>query len=402
VRWHTAIAVALAAIAAVANAGDLLFLDYFGPSLVLPWAVGTFAAVGLVVALRRPNHPVGWLFLVTAACFALAMFLAAYGYHALVSAPETLPAGAAAALVSSLLWTPATASMLIAVMLFPSGQPLSRRWTAAMSAMSAVFALALICLALVPAPISLGRPPADDAGQTVITTIPNPLGVGGPFGELLLALKPFADAAVLPFVLLALAAAVVRFARSAGTERLQLKWFASGASISMVLFVLAVVFGLSGMGVAGVVQSAAGISLALIPLGAGIAILRYRLYDIDVLINRTLVYGATSAGLLGTYVFSVLALSTLLRPLTGSSDLAVAGSTLAVVALFGPLRRRIQDAVDRRFSRSRYDAQRTVDAFATRLRDQVDLDAVRADLLGAVRDTVRPAHASVWLRERER
>ncbi len=131
---------------------------------------------------------------------------------------------------------------------------------------------------------------------------------------------------------------------------------------------------------------------------AGIAILRYRLYDIDLLINRTLVYGATSAGLLATYVLSVLTLSTLLRPLTGSSDLAVAGSTLAVVALFGPLRQRIQRAVDRRFSRSRYDAQRTVDAFATRLRDQVDLDALSTELVGVVRETVHPAHAGLWLR----
>ncbi len=270
-----------------------------------------------------------------------------------------------------------------------------------MAAMNAVVAIAVICSAFVPAPISVVRPPADNSGQGDVATIPNPLGVGGPPGDLLVAIKPFTDGAVLPFVLLALAAAVVRFAHSSGTERLQLKWFAYGASFSLVLFVLALVLGLSGID-AGLVPSAAGLSLALIPVGAGIAILRYRLYDIDLLINRTLVYGATSAGLLATYVLSVLALSTLLRPLTGSSELAVAGSTLAVVALFGPLRRRIQDAVDRRFSRSRYDAERTLDAFSVRLRDEVDLEAVRADLLGAVRDTVRPAHASVWLRERER
>jgi len=140
------------------------------------------------------------------------------------------------------------------------------------------------------------------------------------------------------------------------------------------------------------------LSVVTLPAAIGVAILRYRLYDIDLLINRTLVYGALSAALLATYVLSVLALSALLRPLTGSSDLAVAGSTLAVVAAFGPLRARLQSLVDRRFYRARYDAARTVDAFAARLRDQVDLDALSGELVGVVHDTVRPAHASLWLR----
>ena len=140
----------------------------------------------------------------------------------------------------------------------------------------------------------------------------------------------------------------------------------------------------------------------VVPLSVVVAILRYRLFDIDRLINRTLVYGALSATLLAMYVLLVLALSALLRPLTGSSDLAVAGSTLAVVAAFGPLRARIQRAVDRRFYRSRYDAARAVDAFGARLRSEVDLDSVRADLIDVVYDTVSPAHASVWLREARR
>ena len=138
----------------------------------------------------------------------------------------------------------------------------------------------------------------------------------------------------------------------------------------------------------------------LVPIAAGLAILRYRLYDIDVLINRTLVYGPLSATLLALYFGAVLALSALLRPLTGSSDLAVAGSTLGVVALFAPLRARLQSLVDRSFYRSRYDAERTMDAFAARLRDQVDFALLERDLLDVLQDTVRPSHSALWLRDR--
>jgi len=139
-------------------------------------------------------------------------------------------------------------------------------------------------------------------------------------------------------------------------------------------------------------------SFSLIPLSTVIAILRYRLFDIDVVIERTLVYGAVTATLGATYVGTVILLQGLLRPLTGGSELAVALSTLLVVALFQPIRRRAQDAVDRRFYRARYDASRTVDAFVVRLRDEVELDSVRADLIAVIHDTIHPAHASVWLR----
>ncbi len=143
-------------------------------------------------------------------------------------------------------------------------------------------------------------------------------------------------------------------------------------------------------------------AMASLPVAIGLAVLRYRLYDIDLLIRRTLVYGALSLALAATYVVLIGVVQAALRPITSGSELAVAGSTLATLALAQPLRRRIQDAVDRRFSRSRYDAARTLEAFTARLRDDVDLDSLRGDLLGVVRDTVRPAHASVWLRERTR
>ena len=394
-RSHFVIAAALAALTAAANVADLLLLTFFGPFIVLPWAVGTFAGVGLIVTLRRPRHPVGWLFLVTGTAFALSFFVSAYSWRALVDAPGTLPAGEVA-LWLRLLWMPAIGAMLVAVMLFPNGRPLSRRWGVTIAAMSAVFALALITAAFAQAPISLPIPFTEGSGQGDGATIPNPVGLGGPAGEVLLALTPFSLVTIPAYFVLALVALVLRFARSSGTERQQLKWFAYAAIVAFVLTILDL--GLPRGILPDIGPVPAFLSLGFIPVGAGIAILRYRLYDIDLLINRTLVYGATSAGLLGTYILSVLAFSTLLRPLTGSSDLAVAGSTLAVVALFGPLRRRIQEAVDRRFSRSRYDAERTVDAFASRLRDQVDLDALAAELVGVVSDTVHPAHAGLWLR----
>jgi hypothetical protein len=145
-----------------------------------------------------------------------------------------------------------------------------------------------------------------------------------------------------------------------------------------------------------------GVAVLGVPVATGIAILRHRLYDIDLLINRTLVYGATSAAIGATFFGGIIALQTLLRPLTAGSELSVAISTLASFALFQPIRRRVQGTVDRRFDRSRYDAGRTLEVFADRLRDEVDLDALRDDLLGAVRQTMAPTHASLWLRERAR
>jgi hypothetical protein len=187
---------------------------------------------------------------------------------------------------------------------------------------------------------------------------------------------------------------VVRFLRSTGDARQQLKWFA----FATVVVALSFPFTFLGAGPwFGVVLNVMSYG---VPVAIGIAVLRYRLYDIDVVIERTLVYGTTTAAIGAAFFGGIVVLQTILRPLTSGSELAVAISTLVSVALFQPLRGRVQDAVDRRFYRSRYDAARTLDDFSVRLRDQVALDSVRADLLDAVRDTVQPTHASVWLRER--
>jgi hypothetical protein len=197
---------------------------------------------------------------------------------------------------------------------------------------------------------------------------------------------------------------LARVRRAHGLERQQLKWFGYAGGIVgfavLALLAMEIVRPLVGDPLGPFPWVAFVLSFNAIPIAAAIAILRYRLYDIDLLIKRSVVYGATSAALAVTFFIGIIALQPALRPLTSGSELAVAASTLAAFALFQPIRRRVQDAVDRRFDRSRYDAARTLDAFADRLRDEVDLDALRGELLGAVRTTMAPAHASLWLRER--
>ena len=188
-----------------------------------------------------------------------------------------------------------------------------------------------------------------------------------------------------------------RYRRSRGVERQQLKWLAFEA----IILAIAVAVGSFDQTDkwASVFLIAA---VALVPVMVGIAVLRYHLYDVDLVINRAIVYGLTTAAIGITFFVGIIVLQTLLRPLTGGSEVAVAVSTLLSVALFQPVGRRVRSEVDQRFYRSRYDAARTLDAFSDRLRDEVDLDAVRSDLFDAVRDTVQPAHASLWLRERVR
>jgi hypothetical protein len=181
----------------------------------------------------------------------------------------------------------------------------------------------------------------------------------------------------------------VRYRRATGTERLQLRWIALGACAALALF-----FGGSALDVAAIY----GLAFATIPIAIGVAMLRHNLYDIDVVINRTLVYGALTATLAATYIGSVLLLQLALGGVTEDSGLAVAASTLAVAALFGPARTRIQDAVNRRFYRRRYDAQLTLEGFSTRLRDEVELTAIDAELRSVVAETMQPASVSVWLR----
>jgi len=226
--------------------------------------------------------------------------------------------------------------------------------------------------------------------------IDNPFGVGGlGLGTVSDASFPVVGAAALAGI----ASLVVRYRRARGIERLQLRWVAAAACL-LVLFAiggdLASAWLGSGAGWVGML-----LGLLCVAVAVAVSLLRYRLYDIDVVINRTLVYGALTATLAGTYLGSVLLLQLLLNGATGDSGLAVAGSTLAVAALFRPARGRIQAGVDRRFFRRKYDAQRTLEAFSSRLRDEVDLRALSSELNAVVRETLQPAHLSLWLRAPE-
>jgi hypothetical protein len=388
----------LALVVAAASAADLLLRDWFGLFIIFPYAFGTFAGVGLIVALRWPRHPIGWLFLVGGAFFALNFTTRAYAWRALVDAPGTLPGGETALLLTTILGPLANGVLPVSALIFPTGRLPWRRGAAAfLATIAALFAAYTVARAFAPTPLRL--PYALSTGARYdMPIIPNPLAINGPVGEALAALIPALTAALVPFVIVCVLVFVVRFVRSSGIERLQLKWFVYATSLSLSFFAVAGTLG-SGT-LSGVAWVLSQVFLGLIPLAVGIAIFRYRLYDIDVLINRTLVYGATTATLLAAYALAALAAHAVLSPFTQGSELAVAVSTLAVAALIQPVRRSIQSAVDRRFYRSRYDAARTVDALATRMRDEVDLDAVRRELVAVARDTMQPAHASLWLRER--
>jgi hypothetical protein len=341
-------------------------------------AVG-FTAVGAIVALRRPANAIGWLLLSAGFVAALGAFGLEYGIFAIVGRATALPGGVLGAWLGSWTWVLYVAGILPFLLLsFPDGRLLSPRWR--------LVAWAAIPSLLVTAALMAFKPgPLQEAAYT-----DNPFTTLSP--SMVEVLAAIGIGSIVPVMGGASWSLVLRFRRSTGIEREQIKWLAFSA---IPLFA-------AGLGSAVLPDKLGQVLfvflLLCVPAAVGIAVLRYRLYDINVLINRALVYGTLSAMLIGIYVATVVLVGAAIRPFTSGSELAVAVSTLATLGLIQPLRRRIQAAVDRRFYRSRYDAVRTLDAFSVRLRDEVDLDAVRAELVSAARGAVQPAHASVWLR----
>jgi hypothetical protein len=346
-----------------------------------------FVVVGTLVLRARPNNRVGWLFWAVGLSTAIAAFAEQYAVYAVVGRTHPMWGGAAVAWLQSWsLLSILTTGVGLLLALFPDGRALTPRWRLVPRAALLGFACFVVGYILNAGPVN------DPFGS-----VSNPFAIPGldRVGTILIPIGFFLS------VLSVLAAAVslvLRFRRASGVERQQIKWLAAAGALLAVSLIAAVNLDSSktGAAVAGSIAVAAVIGISV---AAGLAILRYRLYEIDVVINRTLVYGSLTALLAGTYVGLVLLFQLALRPLTGGSGLAVALSTLAVAALFRPARNWIQALVDRRFYRHKYDAERTLQAFAARLRDELDLEALRAELTAVVAQTMQPAHVSLWLRD---
>jgi hypothetical protein len=352
-------------------------------------SITVISALGLAVA-RRGANPMGWIFLCGGLVFEVGQLASHYAIFALFTAPGSLPGGMfmfAAGHFLILVLVPAFLTFL--VLLFPNGRPASRRWGPFVVAVGVVEVFFAITSPLRPGPFD---PPWE--------FIENPYGLSGAAGDVVAALAPIATGMALTASLIATGAMVVRFRFARGIERQQLKLVAYSATLLLIYAVLYTVWSLRAghdLGVLGTFPLGVLLVVSL-PVSAGIAVLRYRLYDIDLVIKRTVVYGVTSAFVAGAFFAGIVALQQILRPFTSGNEIAVAVSTLVSFALFQPVRRRVQDEVDRRFDRSRYDAARAVDAFGDRVRDVVELDALRVELLGSVRRTLGPASISLWLR----
>jgi hypothetical protein len=342
-----------------------------------------FAGLGALLASRRPRNPIGWILVLSPVFLAFTQVARDWYTHTLFADPGSLP------LAPGLMWAANWAHipgfmplLTLLLLLFPDGRPPSRRWRPVAWLAIAAMGTLIVGYALAPGPLE-DYPRVD-----------NPLGVE-PLGDVTEGLMFIGFPLFALAALLSMASLVVRFRRSHGVERQQLKWMAAAAALVVTAWFVSAFF---DQALQTDVSLILPLALLALPAAATIAVLRYRLYDLGLVVNRTLVYAALSATLAGCYLGLVLLLQLALDPLTGDSGLAIAGSTLAVAALFRPLRARIQAIVDRRFYRRRYDAARTVESFSARLRDEVELDSLSAELRSVVRDTVQPAHVSLWLR----
>jgi hypothetical protein len=371
-------------LAVVGGAG--LFVVAFSVAVAL-----VFGLTGAIVASRLPGNAIGRIF----CAFALLSCVSAVN-DAYVSYGEGgLPGRAWLAWIN--VWSVnafSPALVGICFLLFPTGKLPSARWSPLAWAIVLGAAVHAVSAALSP-------------GVMLDYPIENPAGVGSaPW------LRGLAEvsliALVTPLVLLAAGSLFARLRRSSGVERQQIKWFAYAAALLALFLVVAnaaraLLGDISGTTLEALVFVVFVVVISCIPISMGVAIMRYRLYDIDLIINRTLVYAALSAVLILVYLACVVLLQQLFRALSGeTSQLAIVASTLAIAALFNPLRRRIQDVVDRRFYRARYDARETLARFSVALRDEVELDALRLRLVGAVEETLRPEHVALWLRDPER
>jgi hypothetical protein len=378
----------------------LLALNRSEPNVYLYdfWAEYTlgalsFSTVGAFVASRRPENPIGWIFCALGLYSGVGHFAGQYAIYAILARPDALPGGTALGWIHDWSYVVAIGLLVFLFLLFPDGRLVSGRWRWFAWFTVAALTVQTIWAMLQPGPMS-GLGP-----------IRNPLGIEVATGTLESALNLVTGVLMAAVGLIAAASMFVRLRRAEGVERQQIKWFAYAAAVlvcSAILYTVSSVYQLvsapwiTWVGWALTLASILGTSVAV-----GVAVLKYRLYEIDTLINRTLVYGSLTALLALVYFGGVAITQAIFHALTGQEEqpqLAIVVSTLVIAALFTPLRRRIQSFIDRRFYRSKYDAAKTLEAFSAKLRDETDLDALSDDLVGVVRETMQPAHVSLWLR----
>jgi len=345
--------------------------------------------VGAVVASHRPENPVGWLLCISGVVISTDSFAAQYAIYALLAQPNSIPAGEVMAWIASWLLPTMIGLQVFYLLLFPTGRLPSRRWRW----------LAWLTVAFVVVGVMLS---AFSAGALMgaLGPIRNPLGIEGftnVYKALLYTISP------LLFVAVALSV-FMRLRHAVGVERQQIKWLAYAAAawaLGIILNVITLAID-TPLWFERAARAYFTVASEAVPIAIGIAILRYRLYDIDLLINRTLVYGSLTATLVALYFGGILLLQRVFVLLTGEkSTLAVVASTLVIAALFTPLRRRIQSFIDRSFYRRKYDATKTLEGFSMKLRNETNLDALSDDLVGVVRETIQPAHVSLWLRPQD-
>jgi hypothetical protein len=385
----------------VALAALAVLLDFYtppvparhGPNFEVLAAVPllVYPTVGAFLVSHRPKNIVGWILCGLGLVFELGAFAGAYADYALFARPGSVPGGILMLWVTEWVGVWVFPSAVLLVLLFPHGRLLARGWRAVVWMAVAGGALWALWWATWA------------QSNYFYPSIDNPFGIGGAPGAAIKGLGTLGMMALLLSCIAAVISVFVRLQSAQGEERQQIKWFAYAAALLLSTFFL-------GLPLAAVMGALVGpwaelmpivIGVAAIPIAVGIAILRYRLYDIDRIINRTLVYGLLTVILAAVYFGGVTATQAAFRTLTDQENqpqIVVVASTLVIAALFNPLRRRIQSFIDRRFYRSRYDARKTLEAFSAKLRDETDLDALSDDLVGVVRETMQPAHVSLWLR----
>jgi hypothetical protein len=349
-----------------------------------------FSTMGTLIVMRRPGNLVGWILATAGLAIAGAILASAYVEFSVAEPGGRLPGTRWVAWVVSWIWLLGFGQALVFLpLMFPNGRLPSRRWRL-------VGYFAAVALVTTGFGMAFTPGPLEDYPQ-----IDNPLGLdafdgsilaGGGVGWLLLT----------AVVVLSAASVVLRYRRAGTEQRQQIKWFAfASALVAVGWLIQSMLYTDEETPYLVAAQLLLFVALVGLPIAVGVAVMRFRLYDIDLLINRTLVYGALTTMLVALYFGGVATIQVIFRTLTGQEQqpqLAVVVSTLLIAALFNPLRRRIQGFIDRRFYRSKYDATKTLEAFSAKLRDETDLDALRDDLVGVVRETMQPAHVSLWLR----